>query len=132
MKYKNDLKIEFKAEPYGRSAIYHVLMYRISPNQNLIYHEEHTFLGFKYKVKKKVDTSWHRAVQYLNYPLSERYSEPQTNPVLLENIEEFEEWKTNCKTMGDFFARLDEINTKEIEDWKQNRKKYLNNIKTWR
>ena len=52
--------------------------------------------------------------------------------MLLEKIEEFEEWKTNCKTMGDFFARLDEINTKEIEDWKQNRKKYLNNTKTWR
>ena len=132
MSYIEDLKVEFKGESFGSTGTYHVLMYRISPNQNLTYHEEHTFLGFKYKVKKKVDTSWYRAVQYLNYPLSERYSEPQTNPVLLENIEEFEEWKTNCKTMGDFFARLDEINTKEIEDWKQSRKKYLNNIKTWR
>ena len=132
MSYIEDLKVEFKGESFGSTGTYHVLMYRISPNQNLNYYEEHSFLGFKYKVKKKVDTSWYRAVQYLNYPLSERYSEPQTNPVLLENIEEFEEWKTNCKTMGDFFARLDEINTKEIEDWKQNRKKYLNNIKTWR
>lgn len=132
MSYIEDLKVEFKGESFGSTGTYHVLMYRISPNQNLTYHEEHSFLGFKYNVKKKIDTSWHRAVQYLNYPLSERYSEPQLNPVLLENIEEFEEWKTNCKTMGDFFARLDEINTKEIDDWKQSRKKYLNNIKTWR
>mgnify|MGYP003326674798 FL=1 len=46
--------------------------------------------------------------------------------------EEFEEWKSNCKTMGEFFARLDEINEKEIEEWKRDREKHLSNIKTWR
>ena len=132
MELRNDLKVEFKAESFGTSGTYHVLMYRISPDQNLTYHKEQSFLGLKYNVKKKFDTSWHRADRYLNYPSSERYNEMQLNPVLFRKIEEFEEWKTNCKTIGDFFARLDEINTKENESWKLDREKYLNNIKTWR
>lgn len=134
MKYRNDLKIEFKAEIFGSVGIYHVLMYRISPDQDLTYTEERSFLGFKYKVKKEFDTSWHKAYQYLNYPLANQYSEPQTNPVLMKKKKEFEEWKTNCKTMGEFFARLDKINEKEIEEWKRDREKYLNNSdsETWR
>lgn len=31
--YRNDLKVVLKAEPHGISGIYHVLMYRISPDQ---------------------------------------------------------------------------------------------------
>lgn len=132
MKYRNDLKIEFKAESFGLTGSFHVLMYRISPNQDLTYTEERSFLGFKYKVKKEFDTSWHEAYQYFNYLSAKMYSEPQTNPVLLRTIEEFEEWKTNCKTIGDFFDRLDKINKKEIKEWKRDREKYLNNSKTWR
>lgn len=132
MKYRNDLKIEFKAEPYSTTGIYHVLMYRISPDQNLTYTKEHSFLGFKYKTKHKFNTSWCKAHKYLNYPSAQMYSEPQTNPVLMDKQEEFEEWKSNCKTMGEFFARLDKINEKEIEEWKRDREKHLNNIKTWR
>lgn len=131
MKYRNDLKVELKAETYGLSGNYHVLMYRISPDQDVTYYEDRSFLGFKYNVKRKFDTSWHKAYQYLNYPSAHMYSEPQTNPVLLGKIEEFEEWKTNCKTIGDFFARLDEINKQEIEEWKRDREKHLNNSKTW-
>jgi len=130
MKYRDDLKIEFKAEIYGSLGIYHVLMYRISPDQDLTYIEEHSFLGFKYKVKKEFDTSWHEAYQYFNYPSTDRYSEPQTNPVLIKEQEEFEEWK-QCKTMGEFFVRLDKINEMEIEKWKRDREKYLNKCKTW-
>ena len=130
MKYRNDLKIEFKAESYGSSGIYHVLMYRISPNQNLNYTEERSFLGFKYKVKRKFDTSWHEAYQYLNFPSSCQYDEPQTNPVLMKEHEEFKEWKSR-KTMGEFFERLDKINEQEINEWKRDREKYLNECKTW-
>lgn len=132
MKYREDLKIEFKAEIFGSSGIYHVLMYRISPDQDLTYIEERSFLGFKYKVKKKFDTSWYKACQYLNYPSSDQYDKPQTNWVLMDNQKEFEEWKTSCKTMGEFFDRLNKINEKEIEEWKRDREKYLNKCKTWR
>ena len=132
MKYRNDLKIEFKAETYGRVGIYHVLMYRISPDQDLTYTEERSFLGFKYNVKKEFDTSWHKARHYINYSGAERYNKPRTIPVLMLYQEEFEEWKSSCKTMGEFFARLDKINEKEIEKWKRDREKHLNNTKTWR
>ena len=132
MKYRNDLKIEFKAESYGSVGIYHVLMYRISPDQDLTYTEERSFLGFKYKVKKEFDTSWRKAYQYLNHPSADLYSEPQKNPVLMREQKEFEEWKSNCKTIGEFFARLDKINEKEIEEWKRDREKHLNKCKTWR
>lgn len=130
MKYRDDLKIEFKGRIYGSSGTYHVLMYRISPNQDLTYIEERSFLGFKYKVKKEFDTSWHEAYQYLNYPSSSEHDNPQTNPVLMRGQEEFEEWK-QCKTMGEFFARLDKINEREINEWKQDREKYLNKCSTW-
>ena len=131
MKYRDDLKIEFKAEIYGSLGTYHVLMYRISPNQDLNYTEEHSFLGFKYKVKNKFDTSWHKAYQCLNYPSACYYDEPQTIPVLIKKHEEFEEWKTSCKTMGDFFDRLDKINKQEIKEWIIDREKYLNECKPW-
>ena len=131
MKYRNDLKIEFKAETYGSLGTYHVLMYRISPNQDLSYTEERSFLGFKYNVKKKFDTSWYKAYQCLNYPSACYYDEPQTNPVLIKEYKEFEEWKTSCKTIGEFFDRLDKINKQEIEEWKLDREKYLNECKTW-
>lgn len=131
MKYRDDLKIEFKADAFGSSGVHHVLMYRISPDQDLTYIEERSFLGFKFNVKKKFDTSWHKAYQYLNYPGSRQYDNPQTNPVLMQNREEFEEWKSSCQTMGEFFDRLDKINEIEIEKWKQDREKYLNKYKTW-
>ena len=130
MKCRNDLKIELKAEIYGSLGIYHVLMYRISPDQDLTYTEERSFLGFKYTVKKKFDTSWHEAYQYLNFPSACQYAEPQTNPVLMREQEEFEKWK-QCKTMGEFFDRLDKINEIEINEWKQDRENYLNECKTW-
>ena len=44
---------------------------------------------------------------------------------------EFEKWKTSCQTVGEFFARLDKMNEKEIEEWKRDREKYLNKCKTW-
>lgn len=132
MKYRRDLKVEFKAESYGSFSIYHVLMYRISPDQDLTYIEECSFLGFKFKRKRTFDTSWHEAYQYLNYPSASHYDEPQTNPVLMNKQEEFEEWKSSCKTMGEFFDRLNKINEKEISEWKKDREKYLKEHKTWK
>ena len=131
MKYRDDLKIEFKAEIYGSSGTYHVLMFRISPDQDLTYYEERSFLGFKYNVKKKLDTSWHKVYQYLNYPSACECDEPQTNPVLMRDYEDFEKWKKSCNTMSEFLDRLDEINKQEIEEWKLDREKYLNKRETW-
>ena len=131
MKYRDDLKIEFKAVSYGSCGRYHRLMYRISPDQDLTYYKEYSFLGIKFKLKKKFDTSWHKAHQYLNFPSACQYDNPQKNPILMSEQKEFEKWKTSCQTIGEFFARLDKINEKEINEWKQDREKYLNKRGTW-
>lgn len=131
MKYREDLKIEFKGEIYGSTGTYRVLMYRISPDQDLNYYEERSFLGIKFRRKKKFDTSWHEAYEYLNYSSACEYDEPPTIPVLMDDYEEFEKWKTSCKTIGEFFEKLDKINEKEIYEWKQDREKYLSKNKTW-
>ena len=49
----------------------------------------------------------------------------------MKEHKEFKEWKSSCKTMGEFFERLDKINEKEINEWKRDREKYLNECKTW-
>lgn len=131
MTYRNDLKIEFKAVPYGSSGIYHRLMYRISPDQDLTYYKEYSFLGIKFKLKKKFDTSWQKGWQYLTWGAScGCEDEPTTNPILFDKKSTFEEWKL-CKTMGEYFEKLGKINEKEINEWKQWREKYLNVCKTW-
>ena len=40
--------------------------------------------------------------------------------------------KLNGETIGDFFVRLDKINKPQIEKWKRDRERYLNNSKTWK
>lgn len=128
--YRDDLKVELKATPFTRTS--HQLMYRISPDQDLTYYKEYSFLGIKFKIKRKYSTKWHEAYQYLNYPSAYLYSEEPVNPVLFHNIKEFLEWKNECKTMGDFFNKLDAIDQKELNEWKMARKKYLENCGDWK
>jgi hypothetical protein len=87
MIYRDDLKIEFKAVPYGSSGLYHRLMYRISPDQDLTYYKEYSFLGIKFKLKKKFDTSWQNGWQYLTWGEScGSEAEPTTNPMIAKNV----------------------------------------------
>lgn len=129
MIYRNDLKIEFKAVPYG--STYHRLMYRISPDQDLTYYKEYSVLGIKFRRKKKFDTSWQEGWQYLTWSAScGCEDEPTTNPILFNKKSTFEEWKL-CKTMGEYFEKLNKINEKEIIKWKEYRKSYLNHKGDW-
>lgn len=63
MIYRNDLKIEFKAEPYGLGGNYHVLIYRISPDQDLTYYEYQSFLGLNLNVKEHLI---HHGMKHIN------------------------------------------------------------------
>lgn len=128
--YRNDLKVELKAEPFSLGS-YHHLMYRISPNQDLTYYKEYSILGIKFKLKKKFSTKWHGAYQYLNYPSAYLYSEKPVNPVLLSDENEFLDWKNNCITMEDFFNKLGAIDEKELAKWKNDRAKYLKTNIIW-
>lgn len=131
MIYRDDLKIEFKAVPYGSNGKYHRLMYRISPDQDLTYYKEYSFLGIKFKCKKKFDTSWQKGWQYLTWgACCGCEDEPTTNPILFDKKSTFDEWKL-CKTMGEYFEKLNKINEKEIMKWKEYRKRYLSHKGEW-
>ena len=128
--YRKDLKVELKATQFFGST--HQLMYRISPDQDLTYYKEYSFLGIKFKIKRKFSTKWYKAYKYLNHPSAYLYSEKPVNPVLFHNIKEFLEWKNECKTIGDFFNKLDAIDKKELAAWKRDREKYLENCGDWK
>ena len=128
--YRDDLKIELKAPQFLGST--HQLMYRISPDQDLTYYKEYSFLGIKFKIKRKYSTKWHEAYKYLNHPSAYLYPEKPINPVLFLNIKEFLEWKNECKTMGDFFNKLNAIDKKELAAWEKDRKEYLENCADWK
>ena len=49
-----------------------------------------------------------------------------------EERKEFIEWKNECKTIGDFFNKLDAIDKKELAAWKKDREKYLENCADWK
>lgn len=127
--YRDDLKVELKATQFSGTS--HQLMYRISPDQDLTYYKEYSFLGIKFKIKRKFSTKWRAAYQYLNYPSAHLYSEEPVNPVLFHNTKQFLEWKNECKTMGDFFNKLDAIDQKELNKWKIAREKYLESCPDW-
>lgn len=128
--YRDNLKIELKAVLYG-PGIYHHLMYRISPDQDLTYYKEYSILGFKFKLKKKFSTKWRGAYKYLNYPSAYLYEEEPVQPVLLKCDSEFFEWKRSCSTMKDFFDKLGAIDNKELAEWRRDREEFLNNNKIW-
>ena len=74
-KYTKKLKIEFRAVPYATDK--HVLEYRISPNQDLSYENEISWLWglIKFKVKHKFETNWHREYKFLNYQSAYLYEQ---------------------------------------------------------
>lgn len=131
MKYPSYLKIEFKAVPHMTGSRWHLLMYRISPNQDLTYYKEYSFLGFKFKIKHKFNTKWHEVWRYLNHPSAYRYEEKPVNLLLLSCKKDFDEWKDECKTIGDFFSKLEKMNQEELEEWKKAREAYLENCGIW-
>ena len=131
MKYKDDLKIEFRAVPYASE---HVLEYRISPDQDLTYYNEYSFLKFfTFRIKKKYDTNWNKAWRFLNYVTAYRYpeSEVDPHPIFIYKQTDLESFKINFPTIGQFFKYLDDISDKEREKYKKAREKYLKDHTVW-
>lgn len=127
--YQNNLKIEFRAIPYSTT---HALEYRISPDQDLEFEVEKSFLGFKYKKKNKYKTNWHQVEHFVNYLGACRYDESECYlPIFVHNKKEFEEFKNNYKTIGEFFAWLDKENERERKEWEIERAIYLSTNNNW-
>ena len=127
--YNNDLKIEFRAVPYSTS---HVLEYRISPDQDLNFEIEKSFLGIKYKKKKKYNTSWHQPRIFVNYPgACHRCEEDCYLPIFIRDKKELENFKLKYKTIGDFFTWKDKEEKREKDEWQTERTNYLEEHKEW-
>ena len=127
--YNDNLKIEFRAVPYSRS---HVLEYRISPDQDLNFEVDKSFLGIKYKKKKRYDTSWHRPEIFVNYPGAYRhYEEDCYLPIIFRDRKKFENFKLKYKTIGEFFAWKDKEDKQEKDEWQIKRTNYLEEHKDW-
>jgi len=136
---REDLKIEFRAVPYLKKnesdSPTHVLQFRLSPDQDLTYYEEHNFLGiFKRKRKKEYSTHWNEPVHFENhiiaYRLSE-YDEMNWFPFFITNKSDLDFYKENFKTIGEFIKYKEEINQEEKEKWLPDRKRYLEETGTW-
>lgn len=132
-KFRRDLKIEFRAVPYALDSI-HILEYRISPNQDLTYEENVSWLWglIKFKRNRKFSTKWIEAGQFQNYPSAYLYEEDHNYlPIFIREKNDLEEFKYKYKTIGDFYDMIDKHDAKEKAKWQIERDKYLENLGTW-
>ena len=133
MIYRKDLKIEFRAVIYGVGSN-HVLEYRISPDQNLEYKKEHSYLWGLIKITKKhkFDTKWYRALHFLNYPGAYKYDENECLlPIFIYDKKQLKSYQDKFKTIGDFFDDINAKNDKEKEEWTKEKNEYKSNRTIW-
>lgn len=128
-----DLKIEFRAVVYTSSS--HVLEYRVDPNQDLRYDEEKSIFGlFKITRHKKYSTSWHQPLYFFVGTLSEQYSEDDPyhlHPLFIRDKKDLVWYKSNFKTIGDFFQYVNKLENENLATYRFKRKKYLETHTTW-
>lgn len=130
-KYKNNLKVEFRAVPYSTS---HILEYRISPNQDLNYEKEYSFFGFRFTIKRKFKTNWHQPFYFNNHITAYLYSKNDSFnylPLFIDSKYELETFREKFKTIGQFISYFDEKEKRELHNWSIERNNYLNNCGVW-
>ena len=126
--YRNDLKIEFRAVPYTSDGT-RVLEYRISPDQDLAYEENISWLWglIKFKRKRKFSTKWVKAKQFIDYPSAYLYEEDHNYlPIFIRERKDLETYKYNYKTIGNFYDMIAKYDAKEKAEWQIKRNDYLN------
>ncbi len=112
---KEDLKIEFRAVPYGES---HVLEYRISPSQDLKYYKEHCwFWGLiKFRAVSKYSTKWVQPRIFCNHTLAYKNTEEDPDnyfPIFIWKRKDLEQFKNNYNIYGEFLKWYNEEDQKE-------------------
>ena len=131
---KKDLNIEFRAVPY--TSFSHVLEYRFSPNQDLRYHKKHCWLWglIKFITISKYSTDWKKLCIFRNYNTTYQRAENDPDnyaPIFIHSKEEFEEFKHNYKTYGDFMKWYSAEEQKERAEYRKVRKTYLEQKGIW-
>lgn len=125
---KDNLKIEFRAVLYAKRS--RVLEYRISPNQDLVYYENVSYLWglIKFKRKKKYSTKWKR-VQVFKCSYTSHYYDVNHwlnyMPIWCDNQETLDWYKRTFETFGDFERYLTEKEKWEYIKYWDMRTKYL-------
>lgn len=112
MKYRNDLKIEFRGVHYKDS--YYILECRISPDQNLEYKSEASFFGWH--PKDYYDTKWEQP-EKLEY--SEFFGEFTYTNFFMKDRSELKEFQEKYKTCGEFWNMVHKINEEERKKVKE-------------
>jgi hypothetical protein len=134
MKYREDLKLEFRAVPYGDTG-YHVLEYRIDPNQDITYKKTFKFFCIEFNIKKKFNTNWYEASKFRNWPGLSNSSWDKSEgylPILIRTKSDLVWYKNTFHTIGDFFKHIEKIDAKEIAGFEKEREKFLNKNKIWK
>lgn len=124
---RDSLKIEFRAVPYVEET--HVLEYRISPKQDLIYYKEKRLFGiFKYRRKCKYNTSWQKikvfecSLTSHYYDFNDRFN---SMPIWCNSQDTLDWFKRTFQTLGAFEKYLVEREKPELERYWRKREKYL-------
>lgn len=130
---KNDLKIEFRAVPYGDN--YYALQYRINPKQDLEYIKKVSLLWglIKFDWKTKYSTKWKDFELFTNRITSYLYeSDDMLNwsPILIKNQSELDFYKHEYKTWGQWSSYIDRRHKKEMAKYTVERENYLKNRHT--
>lgn len=129
---KDNLKIEFRAVPYIQEE--KVLEYRISPEQDLTYYVEVSYLCglIKFKRKKKYSTEW-KQVHKFHCSLTSHYYDVDDcfnyMPIWCNNQETLNWYKRTFETFGDFEKYITDREKGEYEKYWVNRTKYLEDRK---
>lgn len=130
---RSDLKIQFRAVCFHYD--YHVLEYRIDPEQDLRYYKEHKwFWGLiKFGTVAKYSTKWIQPIHYWNNCTAKYYSEDNWNNwghYFIKSQKDLDWYKNNFKTIGEFMEYHNDYSNKEYAEWKIDRENYLKSKET--
>lgn len=131
-KYFPELKVDFRAVPYASK---HVLEYRINPNQDITYYQEISVFGlFKFKIKRKFDTSWKQPYLFHCSCTSKYYPEDNDMnymPLFIYRKSHLDEYKRDFKAIGMWMKWMDKKEEEEKAKYKYERNAYLEEHTTW-
>ena len=133
---KRNLKIELRADIYSNRSTYHVLEWRISPEQDVRYYKEHNWLFglIKFGSVVKANTKWHMPYVFRYTVCSECYAEDDDynyGPIFIDSKEELRELAEKLKTYGELSDWINETESKEVYKYRAARKKFLEEQSTW-
>lgn len=130
----SNLLIEFRAVPYVSN--YHVLEYRINPNQDLTYLKKFKILGIPFKIKSRYIPIWTKAERFMNGVISyqyDAYDDVHIMPIFISTKNGLEYYKRRYRTMGEFMrVELLQYSEEQFRKYQESRDRYISNMTVWK